>query len=73
MKLTCSDCIFSDFEIVDVIRDDGNHEDMPHMFCRRYPPQMVGTSMDSAMPAWPLVHENEWCGELIRKRSSNPT
>lgn len=57
MSKECGSCKFSDMMMITF-----NDEDMPHMFCRRYPPQVVAIH-DTNSVAFPLVHEDDWCGE----------
>jgi hypothetical protein len=56
---TCGTCRFSDLMMI----EDGDLGETPHLICRRMPPTMV-TWEDAASPTWPVVHDNEWCGEF---------
>lgn len=33
-------------------------------FCRRYPPTVIGLTPGDATERYPLVGENDWCGEF---------
>jgi hypothetical protein len=59
MDKTCENCHYSDVSVIEM-NDVG---EMPHLLCRRFPPQLFGYVDGSGTTLWPLVHENEWCGE----------
>lgn len=68
---TCTTCVWSDLTIVDTTCDDtGDLEPQVHRVCRRFPPVMVAFQ-DAAAATWPLVHDEEWCGEWRRNDVDN--
>lgn len=68
--MKCLDCRFSDMDI---------EGDLMTMICRRYPPTIIGigdtehaaeTGHDAGI-AWPVVQEDDWCGEFEQTRGRN--
>lgn len=68
---TCGTCKYGDIMIIDLVQPDafgGNADSVetPHLVCRRYPPGVLNMDGDISS-AWPLVHDEEWCGEWVKK------
>lgn len=56
---TCGNCVFADLTIIQMENENsGELDPTPHAVCRRYPPQM-----DHGQTLFPLVHDEDWCGE----------
>jgi len=62
-KESCANCHFNDIQIV-FFEDVG--EQSPHNVCKRFPPQVVPTP-DGAISLFPLIHDEDWCGEWAKK------
>lgn len=63
----CSNCVYMDVTIIQFEDVDG---ETPHSICRRFPPQMIAIE-ESASTYWPLVHDEEWCGEWAQSESTS--
>ena len=55
---SCGSCVFADL----VVLDDVDLGETPHRICRRFPPQVFGQG-EAAGSSFPLIHDNDWCGE----------
>lgn len=55
--MTCKEC---KFYLSDEYEQDGISYQTPYGHCRRYPP----TRVDSYVSGFPLVEDEEWCGEF---------
>lgn len=53
-KITCGKCVFSEED------EPGS----PLRQCRRYAPHQVA---DEESWYWPVVDEEDWCGEAVKK------
>lgn len=60
MAPRCSDCKFSKL-LPNKGRNGDGHEVIVHL-CRRYPPQV----MVNGQSTYPVVGDDEWCGEFQR-------
>lgn len=57
----CRTCRYSDPTVLSNVDDTGP---AAVLLCRRYPPVPVyEADTEGTAPSWPLVHEQEWCGE----------
>lgn len=56
---SCGACRFADPTVLPMVDGCGP---MAVLLCRRYPPAPV-VEDEAISPAWPLVQEQEWCGE----------
>jgi hypothetical protein len=57
----CRTCRYADPTVLHNVDGDGP---AAVLLCRRYPPTSVyEADTEGTAPSWPLVHEQEWCGE----------